>query len=112
MTAQKSAVARWGFWAALVAITGLYLYAIAAAIGNWVGMSNIAEILSDGLSTQGVIWLSIGVAIPVILLGASLILGRGKSHGQRLLLLLLGLTLVAVLQLDITHMIPTTRYLG
>lgn len=111
MSTAQSRVKSIGYWVVFVAIVALYVYALATAIGNWLGMSNIANILADGLSPSGILWLSVGVAIPVVTFIVASIVARGKLRWQRVLILLLGLTIVAVLQLDLMHMVPTTRYL-
>lgn len=90
----------------------LYAYAMIAAVGNWQGMAQIAAVLSDGLSPQGTFWLAFGVALPALILIAALIAGRGRTFGKRLLLLGLGLTILAVLQLDVLYFVPTTTYFG
>lgn len=100
------------FWAGLVAVIGLYVYAVSAAVGNWIGMDQLATMLADGLSGIGRVWLVVGVAIPVLAFAVSALIGVGKSRGVKLLLLCAGLTVVAILQLDVMHLVPTTLYLG
>lgn len=92
-------------------LAALYVYATVAAIGNWIGMREIASSLSGGLSPSGIVWLSCGVVLPPLALTGALVAGRKKPALQRLLLLVLGLSLVAVMSLNILHLIPTTSYL-
>ncbi|MGO3832684.1 MAG: hypothetical protein ACTJGT_01850 [Microbacteriaceae bacterium] len=100
------------FWVGCIAVIGLYAYAISAAVGNWIGMDQLATILADGLSDIGRVWLVVGVAVPSLTLLVSLLIGVGKKRSTKLLLMVAGLTVVAVLQLDMMHLVPTTTYLG
>ncbi|WP_217134403.1 hypothetical protein [Leucobacter chinensis] len=100
------------FWVGFIAVIGLYAYSISAAIGNWIGMDQLATILADGLSDIGRVWLVVGVAVPALALLVSLLIGVGKKRSTKLLLMVAGLTVVAVLQLDMMHLVPTTTYLG
>lgn len=112
MTTTRSVTGRVLAWILCALLLALYIYAVIAAIGNWQGMSQIAAILSDGLSAQGTFWLGAGVALPALILFAALIAGKGQTLGKRLLFLALGLTILAVLQLDILYFVPTTSYFG
>lgn len=98
------------FWIAAVGVIVLYAYAVVAAIGNWIGIAGYADALAGGLSLAGVLWLTLGVAIPVMSLALAVIVGRKRSKPVRLLILVLGLSLTAVMQLNVMHFVPTTSY--
>lgn len=105
----KSAV---GFWVVWVAIAGLYLYALVASIGNFWGMNSVAQKLTGSLSTSGVVWLTAGVVLPLISFGIAVLLGRNRSRPQKLLMLAAGICLLAVMQLNIMHLVPNSSYFG
>ncbi|QIK62449.1 DUF3422 domain-containing protein [Leucobacter viscericola] len=97
-------------WVVGFLLAVLYLYAATAAIGNLIGMSGLAGALGTGLSAVGWIWLITGIVMPVVLLSLALILGRKRKAGIRILLLAVGITVVAVLQIDLMHLIPESSY--
>jgi hypothetical protein len=97
-------------WIVGALLTILYLYAIATAVGNLTGMFGLADALGIGLSAAGWSWLIIGIVIPVVLLSLALILSRKRKAGFRILLLALGLTVVAALQIDLMHLVPESSY--
>lgn len=100
------------FWVAWAAVTGLYLYSLIAAIGNFLGMNTVAQALTGQLSISGTAWLSAGVVLPLLAFTMALLLGRGRSRTQKLLLLATGLCLLAVMQLNIMHLVPNSSYFG
>lgn len=110
-TARREVFPQVFFWTAFILLIGLYLFEIFAAVGNWQGMAQIADVLADGLSATGVIWLAVGIAVPALALAAALIVTRKSSRGMKLLVLVLGLTLVAIFKLDLFYLVPTTSYL-
>lgn len=97
-------------WITGVFLTILYLYAVVTAVGNLMGMSGLADTLRIGLSAAGWTWMVIGIAMPAVLLSLALILSRKRTTGIRILLLTLGITVVAVLQIDLMHLIPESSY--
>lgn len=97
-------------WIVGVLLAVLYVYAAIAAVGNVLGMVGLAGALGTGLSGSGWLWLSVGVLIPLLLLTAALWLGRGRAPWTRILLLAAGIAVVAVLQIDVTHVIPESSY--
>lgn len=99
-------------WAVGVILIGLYAYALIAAIGNAIGMPQVAESLGLGLSAAGLAWITVGIIIPPLILALALVLGRGRSMALKLLLLAAGICLVAGLQLDIMHVVPRMSYFG
>lgn len=103
-------VRRISAWVVGLLLTALYAYAVVAAAGNLIGMRAYGAALGTGLSASGWAWLIIGIALPVIVLGIALLVARGRGAGARLLLLATGLAVVAVLQLDMTHLITESSY--
>lgn len=89
-------------WIAGVAILALYAYAVAAGIGNLMGMS---AFLGEALGPLPWTLLGLAIAVPVIALLASLFAARGKSAWVRVLLLATGLCVSAAVQLEIMHLI-------
>lgn len=97
-------------WVAGVLLVVLYVYATTTAIGNLTGMLGLSGALGTGLSVAGWIWLVAGILLPPVLLAGALLLGRERPAGSRLLLLAAGIAAVAVLQLDLMHVIPESTY--
>ena len=108
MSAPKKA--GWIVWALGGLVTLIYGYAVVAAVGNLVGIPGIAAALGLGVSVTGWAWLSLGVALPVLLYGIALLLSRRRPGWARILLLVTGLCVVAVLQLDIMHVTPQSSF--
>ncbi|WP_022886539.1 hypothetical protein [Glaciibacter superstes] len=105
MTAQEAAVKRrTPLWSAvtIAAVFGLfYVYDVWEAIGNLVGLNVAAGSLDTQLSAFGWTVLIVGVLLPFVVYAAAAWLGRNRGPRARILLLLTGLCLVAVLSLDI-----------
>lgn len=89
-------------WIAGVVILALYAYAVAAGVGNLLGMS---QFLGEALGPLPWALLGTAIAVPVIALIVSLIIARGKSAWVRVLLLATGLCVSAAVQLEIMHLI-------
>ena len=106
----RSTTASVFFWISLLVLVALFAYAVSAAVGNWIGIARFADTLAEGLSTRGMLWLAVGVAIPVIAFMFALLVGRKRSRPTKLLILLLGLALTGAMQLNVTHFVPTTTY--
>ena len=99
-------------WVLGVLLTGLYVSAVVAAVGNAIMLPNVADSLGLGISVSGWFWLVFGIAFPVVVFGIALVLGRGRSAALRVLVLAAGIALVAVAQLEITHLVPQSSYFG
>ncbi|MCW2287308.1 hypothetical protein [Leucobacter luti] len=97
-------------WGVGVLLCGLYLYATITGVGNLTGMLGLSGALGTGLSVTGWIWLSVGILLPLLVLAAALVLGRGRKPGIRILLLAAGIAAIAVWQLDLMHVIPESSY--
>lgn len=99
-------------WIAGVLLAVLYIFAAVTAVGNLLGMLGLAQAIGVGLSLTGVIWLAVGIAMPLLVLALALLFGRGKQPGIRILLLVAGIAVVAVLQIDLMHLIPESSYIA
>lgn len=97
-------------WVIGLLLSLLYLYAIVAGIGNFVGVTGLGAALGTGLSGTGTLWLIVGVAMPALVFIVALLLGRRRAAATRLLLLAAGIALVAAWQIDMMHVIPESSY--
>lgn len=89
-------------WVAGILLVALYGYSVVAAVGNLVGMSGFLGAVFGPLPWM-LLWA--GAIVPVVALVVTLILGRGRTAGMRLLLLATGLCVAAAIQLEIMHLI-------
>jgi uncharacterized membrane protein (DUF485 family) len=105
---QKQGVLAW-IISALILV--LYVYAVVAAVGNFLGMRVFASSLGSGLSVSGWFWLTLSVLLPVLLAALAVLLYR-KTRVALWLLLLAGLGLLAVSQIEIVHLIPQTSFIA
>jgi len=96
-------IAAWT-WGAI--LTLLYALVVVNAVGNLIGMPQIAASLGTVLSATGWFWLVFGIALPVLVYAAALFIGRGRRPALRLLLLLAGIAAVSAFQLEIMHLVP------
>lgn len=112
MQRTESLFSRVIFWILAAALSLMFVYETFASVTRWIGMSDFATAVADGLSLRGTLWLLAGVLIPVGIFAGAIIAGRKRGSFQRILMLILGISLVAVLQMDIMGRIPTTHYLG
>lgn len=97
-------------WGAGAALALLYGYAAVAAVGNLLGMLGIGEALGTGISAVGWAWLVLGLALPPLVFAVALVAGRERAAGTRVLLVAAGLSLVAIAQLNIMHVVPQSAY--
>lgn len=88
-------------WVVAIGVLGLYAYAVAAGIGNLVGMSTF---LGDVLGPLPWALLGLTVVAPIVALVVALILARGRTAWVRVLLLATGLCVAAAVQLEIMHL--------
>lgn len=100
---RAGVIAAWAWGAVL---TLLYLLVVVNAVGNLIGMPQIAASLGTVLSATGWFWLIFGIALPVIAYAAALLIARGRRAGLRLLVLLAGIAVVSAFQLEVTHLVP------
>ena len=97
-------------WAAFALLTALYVYMVVAAIGNLTQLPQMAAQLGLAVNALGWFWLWLGVAMPVLGYAAALLVGRRRSGGSKLLILVTALALVAALQLEISIVVPPTSF--
>lgn len=99
-------------WISGILIAVLYVFAAVTAVGNLLGMLGLAEEIGVGLSVTGLIFLVIGITMPLLVLVLALMLGRGRPPGMKILLLVAGIALVAALQIDLMHLVPESFYVS
>ncbi|WGD38253.1 hypothetical protein [Lysinibacter sp. HNR] len=89
-------------WTWIVSILFFFFYAFAvfAALGNLIGVTQIANVLGANISFVGWIVLIIGIVFPPIIFGLGVWLGRKRSVLSRALVLLAGLGLVAIVMIN------------
>lgn len=109
---RRRGMAFWGSWLAIVIAIALYAYATWAALGNLLLLPQFAASIGLGITPTGWLWLSIQVALPLMVAIVTLLLGRKRRLPVRALLLIAGVTLVSVLSIDITHSIAQSSYFG
>lgn len=97
-------------WSVGALIALLYVYLVVAAIGNLIGLGNMAALLGLELTPAGWLWLSFGIALPVVVFAVALIIGRRRRAGSRLIVLAAGLALVAAVQLEVLILVPQTSF--
>ena len=97
-------------WAWIVVLTLIYALTAINAVGNLVGMRLIAASLDTSLSGGGWFWLIVGIALPLLVYAAALILSRGRKPGARVLVLFAGVAFVSAIQLEIMHLVPQFSY--
>lgn len=97
-------------WVIGVILTLLYVYLVVAAVGNLMGIQQMADLLGLVLTGVGWFWLLLGIAIPVIAFTVAVLLSRRRSAGARLLVLAAGLATVAAFQLEIMHLVPQSTF--
>ena len=79
----------------------LFAYDAWEAVGNLVGMSQLAGQLETTLSAPGWIVLLLGILLPVALFTAAYLLGRRRGALQQVVGYVVGLGVSAILTLDI-----------
>ena len=97
-------------WTVGVLVTLLYVYMVVAAVGNLTMLPQMAASLGVVLAPTGWAWLGFGVALPVVVYAAAILIGRKRSAGIRILVLAAGLCFAAAVQLEVLHLVPQTSY--
>ena len=92
---------RWLFLTIAIVFGLFYAYDAWEGVGNLVGLNLAAQSLDTTLSGFGWGLLIAGVLLPVAVFALAIRLGRARSVGVQVLLLLVGLCLVAALSADI-----------
>lgn len=98
-------------WTISVLVLVLYAWAIVNAVGNFVGLRGFARSLESDLTMTGWFWLLGGILLPIVIAVLAFFLAR-KQPEKRWLVLLVGLALVALLQLNVQHLVPQSSFFG
>ena len=98
-------------WTISVLVLVLYAWAIVNAVGNFVGLRGFARSLESDLTMSGWFWLLGGILLPIVIAVLAFFLAR-KQPEKRWLVLLVGLALVALLQLNVQHLVPQSSFFG
>lgn len=107
---QRSMVAVIAGWAWGVVVTLLYVLVVINAVGNLLGMQQMAAALGTVLSPLGWFWLVCGAILPIVVFAVALILSRGRTPALRILVLFAGIAVLSAFQLEITHLVPQYQY--
>ena len=97
-------------WALGILLTVLYSYGVVTGVGNLLGISEMAALLDLTLTVTGWFWLLFGIALPLAAFAVALLVARGRSGGQRVLILATGLAVVAAVQLEVLHLVPQSSF--
>ena len=91
-------------WTVAVLLTAMYVFALVVPVGNLLYLPR----LGFGVSPLGWVLLIAGALLPVAVFLLAAWIPRRRSAGQRLLVLVTGLAVVGLLQLEQTLLVPTT----
>lgn len=97
-------------WLAFACLTVLYASATLNAYGNFFGVLYMAKAMSGKLLPWAEPTLIAQIALPAIVYAVALFAGR-KNWFSRLILLAVGITVVAVVHLNLYHLLPYTALL-
>ncbi|RGE23679.1 hypothetical protein [Leucobacter sp. wl10] len=97
-------------WTVGALLTGLYVYTVAASVGNIVMLPRMATSMGLGITPWGWFWLAFGALLPAVVYALALLVARGRKAALRLLVLAAGLGLVAAAQLEVMHLVPQTSF--
>lgn len=90
----------------------LFAYDVWEAIGNFIGIYSQGLPFGLVLTVSGWVILLLAVFAPIILFVVATVFTRNKSAGFSLAVFVMGLTVSAVISLDITLAVPLTLLLG
>jgi hypothetical protein len=108
-TATRRRPPRWLLLTIAVVFGLFYAYDVWEAIGNLVGLNELAQSLDTQLSAFGWAVLIFGVLLPGIVYAVAYWVGRNRAFGVQALTLLVGLCAVAVISLDIAVVFSLAR---
>lgn len=97
-------------WVLGALLTLLYVYLVVAAIGNVIGLTDMATAIGLTLTPVGWWWLMFGIALPIVVFMIALVIGRQRSAAVRVVVLAAGIAAVAAFQLEITHLVPQSSF--
>lgn len=93
-------------WAAGVVLVAMYAFALVIPVGNLLYLPGFGF----EISALGWVLLVANALLPVLALVLALRMARRRGAGRRLLILLAGLALVGMIQLEQTLLVPMTLY--
>lgn len=96
-------------WIANTVLLALLTFTAVSALGNLIGMPQIARSLNAAITPIGWFWLVVPVLLPCVLAIAALCISWRKP-AARPLFLLLALTITAVWQIEMLYLIPRGLY--
>jgi len=108
-TATRRRPPRWLLLTIAVGFGLFYAYDVWEAVGNLVGLNELAQSLDTQLSGFGWAVLISGVLLPGVVYAVAYRLGRNRAFGVQALTLLVGLCAVAVISLDIVVVFSLER---
>jgi len=108
-TATRRRPPRWLLLTIAVLFGLFYAYDVWEAVGNLVGLNELAQSLDTQLSAFGWAVLIAGVLLPGVVYAVAYRLGRNRAFGVQALTLLVGLCAVAVISLDIAVVFSLAR---
>jgi len=93
-------------WVAGAILVAMYAFSLVVPVGNLLYLPGF------GFEISGLGWvlLVVSVLLPVLVMFIALWIGRRRGAGLRLLILLAGLALVGMIQLEQTLLVPMTLY--
>lgn len=97
-------------WVLGIVITLLYSATVVAAVGNLVLLPRMGADIGYDISAFGQFWLWFGILMPVLVFAAALAIGWRRRAVTRLLVLVTGLAVVAVIQLEVLHLVPQSAF--
>lgn len=97
-------------WVLGALITLLYAATVAAAVGNLVLLPRMGAEIGYAISAFGWFWLWFGILVPVVVFGLALVIARGRRAAMRLLVLVAGLAIVGMIQLEVMHLVPQSLF--
>ncbi|UBH04644.1 hypothetical protein K8P10_000155 [Leucobacter sp. Psy1] len=93
-------------WVVSAVITALYASVVVRGVVDLIELPRAArENMGLGVTSNGVFWLWFGVLFPVPIYAASVWAARRRAIPIRLLALLCGLGVVAVVQLEVSYLV-------
>lgn len=94
------------YWALGAVLSAIYAFTMLAPFGDLMGLPQMGFAISPG----GWFWLVVGVALPPIVYALALVAGRKKSGGVRILMLLTGLLVLSLMQLQMLLLVPLSSF--
>ena len=90
--------------------TLLFGYQLWTGIGNALVFPQFAASIGLAVNANGWFWITVQIALPVIVAALALLIARKRGALVRGVMLLAGVALVSVALIDIMHLVPNTSY--